>query len=41
MAVVGCDVLAQLPRALQETEVRVTMEVEVGETGYRFGRAGR
>jgi hypothetical protein len=39
--VVGCDVLAQLPRARQEIEVRVTMEVEVGEIRNRFGRAGR
>jgi hypothetical protein len=39
--VVGCDVLAQLPRTRQEIEVRVTMEVEIGEIRNRFGRAGR
>jgi hypothetical protein len=39
--VVGCDVLAQLSNARQEIEVRVTMEVEVGEIRNRFGRAGR
>ena len=34
-------VLAQLPRAGQEIEMRVTVEIEVGEICNRFCRAVR
>ena len=37
--VVRRDVLAQLPRASQEIEMGVTVEIEVGEIGDRLGRA--
>ena len=39
--VVRGDVLAQLPRAHQEIDMRVTMEIEIGEIRNRFGRTGR
>ena len=39
--VVRSDVLAQLPRASQEIEMRVTVEIEVGEIRNRFCRAVR
>jgi len=35
------DVLAQLPRASQEIETGMTVEVEVGEIRYRLGRPVR
>ena len=39
--VVRRDVLSQLPRASQEIEMGVTVEIEVGEIGNRFvGAAG-
>jgi hypothetical protein len=37
--VVRRDVLAQLPRASQEIEMGVTVEIEVGEIRDRLGRA--
>ena len=37
--VVRRDVLAQLPRASQQIEMGVTVEIEVGEIRDRFGRA--
>lgn len=39
--VVGGDVLAQLPRAGQEIEMRVPVEIEVDEIGDRVRRTGR
>ena len=39
--VIRRDVLTQLPRAGQESEMRVTMEMEVSEIRNRFGRAVR
>jgi hypothetical protein len=39
--VVRGDVLAQLPRAAQEIDMRVPTEIEVGEIRNRFGRTGR
>ena len=38
--VVGGHVLTQRPRPRQEIEMRVTMEIEVGEIRNGFGRAG-
>ena len=37
--VVRRHVLAQLPRASQEVEMGVTVEIEVGEIGNRVGRS--
>ena len=37
--VVRRDVLPQLPRAIQEVEMGVTVEIEVGEIGNRVGRS--
>ena len=37
--VVRRDVLAQLPRASEEIEMGVTVEIEVGEIRYRVGRS--
>ena len=39
--VVRRDVVAQLPRASQEIEVRVTVEIEVGEVRNGLGRPAR
>ena len=39
--VVHRDVLAQLPRASQEVEMGVTVEIEVGEIRHRVGRSVR
>ena len=38
--VVRRDVLPQLPRASQEVDMGVTMEIEVGEIGHSIGRSG-
>jgi hypothetical protein len=37
--VVRRDVLPQLPRASQEIEMRMTVEIEVGEIPNRVGRS--
>ena len=39
--VVCRDVLAQFPRASEEIEMGVTVEIEVGEIRYRGGRSVR
>ena len=40
-SVVGCDVFPQFPRASQEIDVGMTVEIEIGQIRNRLGRPVR